>query len=146
MFQISAQESRRKKKEYMDTLEKRMELLNNEVDTFRQRCSFLEQQNGALQMQLQKLQAQLSAAAVTTSSSKSFSTPANKTSLAVSLHLIKVWAVHPKNETTYWRIHLSFFCSNYLICRQMFTCEKGLSLAEFKIEKKFARNNSIKLF
>ena len=82
MFQISAQESRRKKKEYMDTLEKRMELLNNEVDKFRQRCSFLEQQNGALQMQLQKLQAQLSAAAVTTSSSKSFSTPANKTSLA----------------------------------------------------------------
>jgi regulator of replication initiation timing len=44
----------------MDTLEKRMDGLSNEVDTYRQRCSYLEQQNSALQQQLQKLQAQLS--------------------------------------------------------------------------------------
>ena len=62
-FQISAQESRRKKKEYMDTLEKRMDGLSNEVDTYRQRCGYLEQQNATLQLQLQKLQAQLSAKA-----------------------------------------------------------------------------------
>ena len=60
-FQISAQESRRKKKEYMDTLEKRMDGLNNELDNFRQKCSFLEQQNASLQLQVQKLQAQLAA-------------------------------------------------------------------------------------
>lgn len=61
---ISAQESRRKKKEYMDSLEKRMEGLSNDVDTYRQRCNFLEQQNSALQLQLQKLQAQLVSAKV----------------------------------------------------------------------------------
>jgi regulator of replication initiation timing len=61
LFQISAQESRRKKKEYMDTLEKRMDGLSSDVDTYRQRCTYLEQQNATLQLQLQKLQAQLSA-------------------------------------------------------------------------------------
>jgi hypothetical protein len=55
----------------MDTLEKRMEHLNGEVDTYRQRCSILEQQNSSLQQQLQKLQAQLSAkAAVSPASCK----------------------------------------------------------------------------
>ncbi len=51
----------------MDTLEKRMDGLSNEVDTYRQKCVYLEQQNSALQLQVQKLQAQLSASKTTTS-------------------------------------------------------------------------------
>ena len=43
----------------MDTLEKRMDGLSSDVDTYRQRCTYLEQQNSALLQQVQKLQAQL---------------------------------------------------------------------------------------
>ncbi len=77
LLQISAQESRRKKKEYMDTLEKRMDGLSNEVDTYRQKCIYLEQQNSALQLQVQKLQAQLSASKTTTTTGTAISNNAN---------------------------------------------------------------------
>lgn len=62
----------------MDTLEKRMDGLSNEVDTYRQKCVYLEQQNSALQLQVQKLQAQLSASKTTTSGTAISNTTTNK--------------------------------------------------------------------
>ncbi len=56
---ISAQESRRKKKEYMDCLEKKMDALHSELALFKNRCCTLENQNAALVTQVKKLQAQL---------------------------------------------------------------------------------------
>jgi len=53
---ISAQESRRKKKEYMDTLERRAQELVDENTDYRQRLVQLETDNAALQVQLKRLQ------------------------------------------------------------------------------------------
>ena len=53
---ISAQESRRKKKEYMDTLERRSQELVDENADYRQRLVQLETDNAALQLQLKRLQ------------------------------------------------------------------------------------------
>ncbi|CAG9859422.1 unnamed protein product [Phyllotreta striolata] len=54
---ISAQESRRKKKEYMDQLERKVEHLVTENSVYRQRIERLEDSNASLLGQLQKLQA-----------------------------------------------------------------------------------------
>ncbi|XP_026182982.1 cyclic AMP-responsive element-binding protein 3-like protein 2 isoform X2 [Mastacembelus armatus] len=54
---ISAQESRRKKKEYMDTLEKKVENCSNENNELRRKVETLECTNKSLLQQLQSLQA-----------------------------------------------------------------------------------------
>lgn len=54
---ISAQESRRKKKEYMETLEKRVEMCSGENLDLRRKLESMETSNRALINQLQKLQA-----------------------------------------------------------------------------------------
>ncbi|XP_060885402.1 cyclic AMP-responsive element-binding protein 3-like protein 2 [Labrus mixtus] len=54
---ISAQESRRKKKEYMDTLEKKVETCSNENHELRRKMETLECTNKSLLQQLQSLQA-----------------------------------------------------------------------------------------
>uniref|UniRef100_A0A1B6G2A8 BZIP domain-containing protein n=2 Tax=Proconiini TaxID=565685 RepID=A0A1B6G2A8_9HEMI len=54
---ISAQESRRKKKEYMDALERKVELLSSENSEFRKKITNLEDTNCSLMSQLHKLQA-----------------------------------------------------------------------------------------
>ncbi|XP_033888189.2 cyclic AMP-responsive element-binding protein 3-like protein 2 [Acipenser ruthenus] len=54
---ISAQESRRKKKEYMDTLEKKVETCSNENSELRRKVETLESTNRSLLQQLQCLQA-----------------------------------------------------------------------------------------
>ncbi|XP_035662554.1 cyclic AMP-responsive element-binding protein 3-like protein 1 [Branchiostoma floridae] len=54
---ISAQESRRKKKEYVDQLEKRVENFTHENNELRKKCNTLESSNKTLLVQLQKLQA-----------------------------------------------------------------------------------------
>lgn len=56
-FQISAQESRRKKKEYMDQLERKVELLVTENNDYRKKIDTLEDSNSNLMSQLAKLQA-----------------------------------------------------------------------------------------
>uniref|UniRef100_A0A2S2PKH0 Cyclic AMP response element-binding protein A n=1 Tax=Schizaphis graminum TaxID=13262 RepID=A0A2S2PKH0_SCHGA len=53
---ISAQESRRKKKEYMDTLERKVEILVSENSEYKKKIVKLEESNGSLVQQLQKLQ------------------------------------------------------------------------------------------
>ncbi|XP_015374512.1 PREDICTED: cyclic AMP response element-binding protein A-like [Diuraphis noxia] len=53
---ISAQESRRKKKEYMDTLERKVEILVTENCEYKKKIVNLEESNGSLVQQLQKLQ------------------------------------------------------------------------------------------
>lgn len=59
VFQISAQESRRKKKEYMDGLERRVTMLTNENTSYRDRLTALEDTNRELLKELQRLQALL---------------------------------------------------------------------------------------
>ncbi|XP_061570496.1 cyclic AMP-responsive element-binding protein 3-like protein 2 isoform X2 [Cololabis saira] len=54
---ISAQESRRKKKEYMDALEKKVENCSNENNELRRKVETLECTNTSLLQQLQSLQA-----------------------------------------------------------------------------------------
>ncbi|PSN54876.1 Cyclic AMP response element-binding protein A [Blattella germanica] len=54
---ISAQESRRKKKEYMDSLERKVEVLTNENTDYKKKIENLEDSNASLLSQLQKLQA-----------------------------------------------------------------------------------------
>ncbi|XP_038156151.1 cyclic AMP-responsive element-binding protein 3-like protein 2 [Cyprinodon tularosa] len=54
---ISAQESRRKKKEYMDALEKKVETCSNENSELRRKVETLECTNKSLLQQLQALQA-----------------------------------------------------------------------------------------
>ncbi|XP_047003678.1 cyclic AMP response element-binding protein A-like [Schistocerca americana] len=54
---ISAQESRRKKKEYMDALERKVEILQNENSDYKKKIETLEDSNASLLSQLQKLQA-----------------------------------------------------------------------------------------
>ncbi|XP_034019055.1 cyclic AMP-responsive element-binding protein 3-like protein 2 [Thalassophryne amazonica] len=56
---ISAQESRRKKKEYMDALEKKVETCSNENSELRRKVETLECTNKSLLQQLQSLQAAL---------------------------------------------------------------------------------------
>lgn len=56
-LQISAQESRRKKKEYMDQLERKVEILVSENSDYRRRVENLEGSNTSLMQQLAKLQA-----------------------------------------------------------------------------------------
>lgn len=56
---ISAQESRRKKKEYMDTLERKYETIQDERNTWMKKCEELELQNRELQKQLTELQSQI---------------------------------------------------------------------------------------
>lgn len=56
---ISAQESRRKKKEYMDTLERKYETIQDERNTWMKKCEELEMQNRELQKQLTELQSQI---------------------------------------------------------------------------------------
>ena len=58
-FQISAQESRRKKKEFVDTLEQRVSLASAEVDAYKKRCDLLQKQNASLITQLNNLRAML---------------------------------------------------------------------------------------
>uniref|UniRef100_A0A8C2AQU4 Cyclic AMP-responsive element-binding protein 3-like protein 2 n=1 Tax=Cyprinus carpio TaxID=7962 RepID=A0A8C2AQU4_CYPCA len=53
---ISAQESRRKKKEYMDTLEKKVETCSNENNELRRKVETLECTNKSLLQQLHSLQ------------------------------------------------------------------------------------------
>lgn len=53
---ISAQESRRKKKEYMDQLERKVEILVSENSNYRKRVETLEDSNTSLLSQLAKLQ------------------------------------------------------------------------------------------
>ena len=53
---ISAQESRRKKKEYMDGLERRVTMLTNENSSYRDRLTALEDKNRELLKELQRLQ------------------------------------------------------------------------------------------
>ncbi|KAL5290235.1 CREB3L2 family protein [Megaselia abdita] len=56
---ISAQESRRKKKEYMDQLERRVEVLVSENVDYKKKIDSLEDSNANLLSQLQKLQAMI---------------------------------------------------------------------------------------
>lgn len=53
---LSAQESRRKKKEYVEGLEERVETCTNTNNQLRQRVQTLETENKTLLQQLQKLQ------------------------------------------------------------------------------------------
>ncbi|XP_050678137.1 cyclic AMP response element-binding protein A [Leptidea sinapis] len=53
---ISAQESRRKKKEYMDQLERKVEILLSENSDYRKKVDTLEQKNASLMSQLAALQ------------------------------------------------------------------------------------------
>lgn len=69
---ISAQESRRKKKEYMDALERKVEILATENSEFRKKINTLEDTNTSLLTQLNNLKALLSRS--------------NSQSLARSLH------------------------------------------------------------
>lgn len=57
---ISAQESRRKKKEYMDQLERKVEILSSENTDYKKRVNALEQSNANLLTQLAALQAMVS--------------------------------------------------------------------------------------
>lgn len=54
---ISAQESRRKKKEYMDALERKVDILKSENCDYKKRIANLEDTNYSLVGQLNKLQA-----------------------------------------------------------------------------------------
>lgn len=54
---ISAQESRRKKKEFVDTLERRVELAVQELDGYKKKCEQLQKHNTSLQSQLKSLRA-----------------------------------------------------------------------------------------
>lgn len=56
---ISAQESRRKKKEYMDSLERKCDSIQEEGRMWKSKCEELENQNKSLLEQLAKLQAQV---------------------------------------------------------------------------------------
>jgi cyclic AMP-responsive element-binding protein 3 len=57
LLKISAQESRRKKKEYMDALERKVEVLTGENTDYKKKIESLEESNVSLLSQLQKLEA-----------------------------------------------------------------------------------------
>lgn len=59
LLQISAQESRRKKKEYMDGLERKVEVLSSQNVEYKKRINSLEDSNSTLVSQVQKLQEML---------------------------------------------------------------------------------------
>ncbi|TRY73225.1 hypothetical protein TCAL_15771 [Tigriopus californicus] len=54
---ISAQESRRKKKEFVDTLERQVEVASQELGEYKRKCEVLEKENASLQSQLRSLRA-----------------------------------------------------------------------------------------
>jgi len=54
-LQISAQESRRKKKEFVDTLERKVELAVQELEEYKKKCELLQKQNSSLKTQLKSL-------------------------------------------------------------------------------------------
>ncbi|CAG0913700.1 unnamed protein product [Notodromas monacha] len=56
---ISAQESRRKKKEYMDTLERKVEILESERSQYQDHIQNLETTNSSLMAKVQNLRRQL---------------------------------------------------------------------------------------
>ena len=58
-MQISAQESRRKKKEYLDLLERKYEAIQEERNCWMRKCEELESQNKELQNQLSELKSQM---------------------------------------------------------------------------------------
>ena len=66
--QISAQESRRKKKEFVDTLEQKVSLASAEVDAYKKKCELLQKQNASLMTQLNNLRAMLVNQSTTSSS------------------------------------------------------------------------------
>jgi len=84
LFQISAQESRRKKKEYMDALEKRVENLLNENCEYKKKIESLEGSNSSLLSQLHKLQQLVSQSGSASAVSASSSTSRSRASAAVS--------------------------------------------------------------
>ncbi|XP_046394244.1 cyclic AMP response element-binding protein A-like isoform X2 [Ischnura elegans] len=85
---ISAQESRRKKKEYMDALEKKVENLSNENSEFKKKIESLEGNNASLLSQLQKLQALVGGHATSSSTSSRINrTAGTQTAGSPSLHL-----------------------------------------------------------
>ena len=57
VFQISAQESRRKKKEFVDTLERKVELAVQELEEYKKKCDILQKQNTSLKSQLKSMKA-----------------------------------------------------------------------------------------
>ena len=58
-MQISAQESRRKKKEYLELLERKNEATEEERNCWMRKCEELESQNKELQNQLSELKSQM---------------------------------------------------------------------------------------
>ncbi len=68
-FQISAQESRRKKKEFVDTLERKVELAIQELDEYKKKCELLQKQNSSLTTQLKSLRAIVQASATNNNTS-----------------------------------------------------------------------------
>jgi len=52
---ISAQESRRKKKEFVDTLERKVDVAVQELDDYKKKCELLQKQNTSLRSQLKSL-------------------------------------------------------------------------------------------
>merc|ERR1712038_2117808 len=67
---ISAQESRRKKKEFVDTLERKVDVAVQDLEEYKKKCELLQKQNTSLRSQLKSLRSILannnSMAAVTT--------------------------------------------------------------------------------
>ena len=59
LFQISAQESRRKKKEFVDTLEKKVEEASSELEMYKKKCDELLKENSSLADQVRALRAML---------------------------------------------------------------------------------------
>ena len=57
LFQISAQESRRKKKEFVDTLERKVEIAVQELEEYKKKCDVLQKQNTTLKSQIKSLKA-----------------------------------------------------------------------------------------
>jgi cyclic AMP-responsive element-binding protein 3 len=58
-LQISAQESRRKKKEFVDTLERKVEEASAELGLYKKKCEHLQKENSALINQVKSLRAML---------------------------------------------------------------------------------------
>ena len=74
LFQISAQESRRKKKEFVDTLERQVEVASQELGEYKRKCQVLEKEKATLLVQLKSLRAMVvssSTASATTSPASS---------------------------------------------------------------------------
>jgi len=65
VFQISAQESRRKKKEYMDSLERKYDIMQSEANSWKSKAEALQAQNAALAKQVSELQQKLNMATKT---------------------------------------------------------------------------------